>query len=93
MPWSSDDVELINLSDGIKIVRPPVIPVTAPHDRAVITVDYMCANEPGAYESKWILSYRQRTFGPIIWCSIQVGSTTAITSPITATVPSKCLPT
>ncbi|CAF1161817.1 unnamed protein product [Adineta ricciae] len=87
MPWSSDDIELINLANGIKIVRPPVIPVTAPHDRAVITVDYMCANEPGAYESKWILSYRQRTFGPVIWCSIQVGSTTAITPAVTATVP------
>lgn len=74
MPWSSEDIELINLTDGIKIVKPPMIPVTAPHGRVVITVDYMCAHEPGTYESKWILSYRQQTFGPMIWCSIQVGS-------------------
>ncbi|CAF1334234.1 unnamed protein product [Rotaria sp. Silwood1] len=76
MPWSSQDIQLINLADGIKVVKQPIIPVTAPHDRAVITVDYMCANEPGTYESKWILSYRHQTFGPMIWCSIEVGSST-----------------
>ncbi|UJR14109.1 hypothetical protein I4U23_001105 [Adineta vaga] len=82
LPWSSDDIELINLADGIKIVRQPVIPVTAPHDRALITVDYMCASDAGTYESKWILSFRQRTFGPMIWCSIQVGSKTATTTTV-----------
>ncbi|CAF1262893.1 unnamed protein product [Rotaria sordida] len=76
MPWSSDDIQLVNLADGIKVVKQPIIPVTAPHDRALITVDYMCANESGTYESKWILSYRHQTFGPMIWCSIEVGSST-----------------
>jgi hypothetical protein len=75
MPWCSDDIELINLADGIKVVKQPIIPVTAPHERAIITVDYVCAQEPGTYESKWILSYRHRTFGPMIWCSIEIGQT------------------
>ncbi|CAF2555925.1 unnamed protein product [Rotaria sp. Silwood2] len=80
MPWSSEDIQLVNLADGIKVVKQPVIPVTAPHDRVLITVDYMCAHEPGTYESKWILSYRHQTFGPMIWCSIEVGSST-VTKP------------
>ena len=73
MPWTSEDIQLINLADGIKVLQQPIVPVTAPHDRAVIFVDYMCADQPGKYESKWILSYRQQTFGPMIWCSIEVG--------------------
>jgi hypothetical protein len=76
MPWSSDDIQLVNLADGITVVKQPIIPVTAPHDRALITVDYMCANDFGTYESKWILSYRHQTFGPMIWCSIEVGHST-----------------
>jgi hypothetical protein len=76
MPWSSDDIQLINLADGIQVVKQPIVPVTAPHARAVITVDYICANEVGTYESKWILSYRHQTFGPMIWCSIEVGNST-----------------
>lgn len=76
MPWNSEDIQLINLADGIKILQQPIVPVTAPHDRAVITVDYMCADQPGTYESKWILSYRRQTFGPMIWCSIEVGGST-----------------
>ncbi|CAF4884813.1 unnamed protein product, partial [Rotaria magnacalcarata] len=77
MPWSSDDIQLINLSDGIKVVEQPVIPVTAPHNRAIITVDFVCANEPGTYESKWILRFCHQTFGPMIWCTIEVGSSTS----------------
>ena len=73
LPWDSSDIQLINLSDGIRVVRPPVVPVTAPHEKATITVEYMCAHESGSYESKWILAYRQHTFGPMIWCSIQIG--------------------
>lgn len=76
MPWTSDDIQLVNLADGITVVKQPIIPVTAPHDRALITVDYMCANDFGTYESKWILSYRHQTFGPMIWCSIEVGHST-----------------
>lgn len=73
MPWTPEDIQLVNLVDGIKILQQPIIPVTAPHDRAMISVDYMCADQSGTYESKWILSYRQQTFGPMIWCSIVVG--------------------
>jgi hypothetical protein len=76
MPWNSEDIQLINLADGIKVLKQPIIPVTAPHDRALITVDYVCANQVGTYESKWILSYRHQTFGPMIWCSIEVGQST-----------------
>ncbi|CAM2715589.1 unnamed protein product [Rotaria socialis] len=72
MPWDSTDIQLINLTDGIQVLQQPVVPTTAPHARAVITVDYVCASEPGTYESKWILAYRQQTFGPMIWCSIEV---------------------
>ncbi|UJR33059.1 hypothetical protein I4U23_020518 [Adineta vaga] len=72
LPWDSTDVQLINLSDGIQVLQQPIVPTTAPHARAVITVDYKCADKPGTYESKWILSYRQQTFGPMIWCSIEV---------------------
>jgi len=72
MPWSGDDIQLVNLADGIKVVKQPIVPVTAPHDRALITVDYVCADKAGTYESKWILAYRQQTFGPMIWCSIEV---------------------
>ena len=74
MPWDSQDIQLINLSNGIEVLEQPIVPVTAPHNRAIITVDYKCANQPGIYESKWILAYRQQTFGPMIWCSIEVGS-------------------
>ena len=73
LPWDSVDIQLMNLSDGIRVVRPPVVPVTAPHEKATISVEYMCDHESGSYESKWILAYRQHTFGPMIWCSIQVG--------------------
>jgi hypothetical protein len=72
MPWDSHDIQLINLSNGIEVLQQPIVPITAPHDRAVITVDYKCANQPGTYESKWILAYQQQTFGPMIWCSIEV---------------------
>ena len=72
LPWDSNDIQLVNLSDGIQVVQQPVVPITAPHTRAVITADYKCADKPGKYESKWILSYRQQTFGPMIWCSIEV---------------------
>ena len=74
MPWNNEDIQLVNLVDGIKIVQQPIIPVTAPHNRAFITVVYMCADEPGIYESKWILSYGHQTFGPMIWCSIEVST-------------------
>jgi hypothetical protein len=77
MPWSNDDIQLVNLADGIKVVKQPIVPVTAPHARALITVDYMCADESGTFESKWILSFRHQTFGPMIWCSIEVAHPTA----------------
>ncbi len=72
MPWDSNDIQLINLSNGIEVLQKPIVPITAPHARAVITVDYKCSNQTGIYESKWILAYRQQTFGPMIWCSIEV---------------------
>jgi hypothetical protein len=72
LPWDNNDIQLINLSGNIKVVQQPIVPITAPHARAVITVDYICDNKPGIYESKWILAYRQQTFGPMIWCSIEV---------------------
>jgi len=72
MPWDNEDIQLINLSDGIEVVRQPVVPVTAPHTRTTLSVDYKCSNEQGVYESKWILAYRHQTFGPMIWCSIKV---------------------
>ncbi|CAF0746169.1 unnamed protein product [Rotaria sp. Silwood1] len=72
MPWDSNDIQLINLNDGIQVLQQPIVPVTAPHARTVISVEFMCSNEPGIYESKWILSYRQQTFGPMIWCTIEV---------------------
>lgn len=75
MPWDSDDIQLINLSNGIEVLQEPIVQITAPHTRTVITVDYRCANQAGVYESKWILAYRQKTFGPMIWCSIEVNST------------------
>lgn len=75
MPWDSDDIQLINLSNGIEVLQEPIVQITAPHTRTVITVDYRCANQAGVYESKWILAYRQKTFGPMIWCSIEVTST------------------
>jgi len=72
MPWDSNDIQLINLSNGIEVLQQPIVPITAPHARTVITVDYKCSNQAGIYESKWILAYRQQTFGPMIWCSIEV---------------------
>ncbi len=80
MPWSNDDIQLVNLADGIQVVKQPIVPVTAPHDRAIITVDYICSNQVGTYESKWILSYRHQTFGPMIWCSIEVGNQPTVNS-------------
>ena len=82
MPWDSSDIQLINLSDGIQVLQPPIVPTTAPHARAVFTVDYMCTNETGKYESKWILAYRQHTFGPMIWCSIEVSPSTVVENAI-----------
>ncbi|CAF0766785.1 unnamed protein product [Adineta steineri] len=72
LPWDSNDIQLINLSDGIQVLQQPIVPITAPHARAVINIDFMCPNKSGTYESKWILAYRQQTFGPMIWCSIEV---------------------
>jgi hypothetical protein len=82
MPWDGNDIQLINLSNGIEVVQQPIVPITAPHARAVISVDYKCSNEPGTYESKWILAYRQQTFGPMIWCSIEVKNSTIIENKI-----------
>jgi hypothetical protein len=72
LPWDSNDIQLINLSDGIQVVQQPIVPTTAPHERVVVTIDFKSADQPGTYESKWILAYRQQTFGPMIWCSIEV---------------------
>ena len=49
--------------------------MTAPHERAIITVEYRSAEQTGNFESKWILSYRDQTFGPMLCCSIQIGQT------------------
>lgn len=76
MPWDNDDFQLVNLTDGIEVVHKPIIPVTAPHTRTILSVDYQCSNQTGVYESKWILAYRQQTFGPMIWCSIEVSEKT-----------------
>lgn len=78
MPWDNNDIHLINLTDGIEVVQQPIVPITAPHARAVISVDYKCSDQPGTYESKWILAYRQQTFGPMIWCSIEVSQSKEI---------------
>ena len=86
MPWNGEDIQLVNLTDGIQVIRQPDIPVIAPHDRAFISVDFVSADQPGTYESKWILSYRHHTFGPMIWCSIEVVQSTA-----TSKLSSKCL--
>jgi hypothetical protein len=88
MPWDSNDIQLVNLSDGIEVVQQPTVPITAPHERAVITVDYKSADEPGTYESKWILAYRQQTFGPMIWCSIEVSHSPVVESSIESIISS-----
>lgn len=72
LPWDPEGVELVNLSDGIEVIKKPIVPITAPHSKTTITVEFLCSNMTGTYESKWILSYRNRTFGPMIWCSIEV---------------------
>ncbi|CAF2408026.1 unnamed protein product [Rotaria sp. Silwood2] len=82
MPWDSNDIQLINLNNGIQVLQQPVVPITAPHARAVISVDYMCPNEPGTYESKWILAYHQQSFGPMIWCTIEVSQWSIIENEI-----------
>ncbi|CAF1028510.1 unnamed protein product, partial [Didymodactylos carnosus] len=78
LPWDDTDVKLTNLSDSIKVVNEPHVPVTAPHSRAHIYVDFIAPNDTGVFESKWILSYRHYTFGPMIWCSIRVVDDTVI---------------
>ncbi|CAF0728964.1 unnamed protein product [Didymodactylos carnosus] len=72
LPWDATDVKLMNLSDNIEVVNEPHVPVTAPHARAQIYVDFIAPNHTGVFESKWILTYRHYTFGPMIWCSIEV---------------------
>lgn len=72
MPWGNDDVQLINLFDAIEIVGQAKIPVTAPYQCCSISVDFVAPSTPGYYESKWILSVRNRTFGPLFWCTIEV---------------------
>jgi hypothetical protein len=84
MPWDSNDIQLINLTNGIQVTQQPIVPITAPHARAVITVDYKCADKPGTYESKWILAYRQQTFGPMIWCSIEVSHSPVVENTISS---------
>lgn len=73
LPWDNEDIQLTNLFDGIEVIGDIVIPVTAPHERATITVEYRSAEQVGDYESKWILSYRDQTFGPMLSCSIRIG--------------------
>ena len=82
MPWDSHDVQLVNLSDDIQVLQQPIVPITAPHMRTVIAVDFICTSQPGKYESKWILTYREQTFGPIIWCSIEVNHSSIIENEI-----------
>ena len=72
MPWGDDEVQLVCLTETIEMLGSPRIPITAPHDRTTISVDLKCPERAGVYESKWIFSYRNKTFGPMIWCSIEV---------------------
>ena len=72
LPWGDDEVQLVCLTETMETLGSPRIPITAPHDRTTISVDLKCPERAGVYESKWIFSYRNKTFGPMIWCSIEV---------------------
>lgn len=72
LPWDNETINLVNLINGIRVQQKPIIPITAPHSRTHIHIDFISPEQDGSYESKWILSYRDQTFGPIIWCNIRV---------------------
>lgn len=72
LPWDNESIRLVNLINQIRFVEQPIVSVTAPHTRTEIHVDFVAPMESGVYESKWILSYRDQTFGPMFWCQIEV---------------------
>ena len=75
LPWENETIQIVNLINGIPFVHQPTVPITAPHSTTHLTMDFIAPMEEGVYESKWILSYREQTFGPMIWCAIQVKNT------------------
>jgi len=72
LPWDNESIHLVNLINQIVFVEQPIVSVTGPHTRTEIHVDFVAPMEFGVYESKWILSYRDQTFGPMFWCQIEV---------------------
>lgn len=71
--WNLNEIKLVNIAGDIialeKCVN--VTPVDT-NDIVEIQVELKAPNEPGQYFSEWILMCKNYSFGPRIWCKIDV---------------------
>lgn len=75
--WSDDNfnVKLVNISGNINTTDRKEyvdVPTTLPNESVNVSVDLIAPNHPGKYSTEWVLTCNGFTFGPRIWCSIEV---------------------
>uniref|UniRef100_A0A8C5RSM2 Next to BRCA1 gene 1 protein n=1 Tax=Laticauda laticaudata TaxID=8630 RepID=A0A8C5RSM2_LATLA len=75
--WSSDTKlkfmwgNITLMSSGKKDV---IVPSLLPGEEGVVSVEFEAPGTEGTYTSHWRLSHKEEQFGPRIWCSIVVDS-------------------
>ncbi|XP_026541886.1 next to BRCA1 gene 1 protein isoform X2 [Notechis scutatus] len=75
--WSSDTKlkfmwgNITLMSSGKKDV---IVPSLLPGEEGVVSVEFKAPGTEGTYTSHWRLSHKEEQFGPRIWCSIVVDS-------------------
>ncbi|XP_070583100.1 next to BRCA1 gene 1 protein isoform X2 [Erythrolamprus reginae] len=83
MAWSSDTKlkfmwgNITMKSSGKKDV---VVPFLLPGEDGFVSVEFEAPATEGTYSSHWRLSHKGEPFGPRIWCSIVVDSSTTISN-------------
>ncbi|ETE71444.1 Next to BRCA1 1-like protein, partial [Ophiophagus hannah] len=81
--WSSDTKlkfmwgNITLMSSGKKDV---IVPSLLPGEEGVVSVEFEAPGMEGTYTSHWRLSHKEEQFGPRIWCSIVVDSSSSTIS-------------
>ncbi|KAM3821520.1 next to BRCA1 gene 1 protein isoform 1-T1 [Vipera latastei] len=84
MAWSSDTKlkfmwgNITLVSSGKKDV---IVPSLLPGEEGIVSVEFEAPPVEGTYTSHWRLSHRGEQFGPRIWCSIVVDSSSTTVCP------------
>uniref|UniRef100_A0A8C6XIR3 NBR1 autophagy cargo receptor n=1 Tax=Naja naja TaxID=35670 RepID=A0A8C6XIR3_NAJNA len=81
--WSSDTKlklmwgNITLMSSGKKDV---IVPPLLPGEEGIVSVEFEAPGTEGTYTSHWRLSHKEEQFGPRIWCSIVVDSSSTISN-------------